>query len=174
MKSDKQTEKYRMLSWVFLVLSLLFMGMIFWFSSRDAGQSGSMSLPLAQLFHLPEWLVRKGAHMTEYAVLGVLYSGTCACRFGVPYRNCIQKEAADMKRAGEKPDKKAEVWTDRKILLAAWSMAVCYAATDELHQWFVPGRSCEVRDVCVDGAGALIGCLAAAEIWKLIRKHENE
>ena len=79
-----------------------------------------------------------------------------------------------MNRAGEKSDKKAKVWTDRKILLAAWSMAVCYAATDEFHQWFVPGRSCEVRDVCVDGTGALIGCLAAAGIWKLIRKHENE
>ena len=157
---------------MFLVLSLLFMGVIFWFSSRNAGQSGAMSLPLAQLLHLPEWVVRKGAHMTEYAVLGVLYSGTCACRFGVPGvpRGKPEQRAADGNRAGEKPNEKMAVWNGRKIVLVSWIAAVCYAATDELHQWFVPGRSCEFRDVCVDGAGAMIGCLAAAGIWKLIRK----
>lgn len=155
MKLDKQTKLFRISGRIFLVLSLLFMGVIFWFSSRDAGQSGAMSLPLAELLHLPEWVVRKGAHMTEYAVLGVLYSGTYACYFGAPRKT-------------------KAVWSGRKILPAAWITAVCYAATDELHQWFVPGRSCEFRDVCVDGAGALIGCLAAVGIWKLIRKHENK
>ena len=174
MKLDKQTKLFRISGRIFLVLSLLFMGVIFWFSSRDAGQSGAMSLPLVELLHLPEWVVRKGAHMTEYAVLGVLYSGTYACYFGVPRKKAEQRVTADGNGAGENPNGEAAVWTGRKILPAAWITAVCYAATDELHQWFVPGRSCEFRDVCVDGAGALIGCLAAVGIWKLIRKHENK
>ena len=32
-----------------------------------------------------------------------------------------------------------------------------YAVLDEIHQFFVPGRSCEIRDMCIDAAGVLIG-----------------
>ena len=31
------------------------------------------------------------------------------------------------------------------------------AVLDEVHQAFVPGRSCELRDVCIDSAGVLLG-----------------
>ena len=34
-----------------------------------------------------------------------------------------------------------------------------YAVTDEIHQFFVPGRSCEFRDVCIDTAGVAAGAL---------------
>lgn len=36
------------------------------------------------------------------------------------------------------------------------------AACDEWHQYFVPGRSCEVRDVALDVLGALAGILLLA------------
>ena len=32
------------------------------------------------------------------------------------------------------------------------------AACDEWHQYFVPGRSAEVRDICIDFLGVLTGC----------------
>lgn len=32
-----------------------------------------------------------------------------------------------------------------------------YAITDELHQLFILGRSCEFRDVCIDSSGVLFG-----------------
>jgi VanZ family protein len=40
-------------------------------------------------------------------------------------------------------------------------MGVLYAATDELHQHFVPGRHATVRDVAIDAGGVLAGVLAA-------------
>jgi VanZ family protein len=36
---------------------------------------------------------------------------------------------------------------------------VAYAATDELHQHFVPGRHAAFRDVAIDAAGVLVGVL---------------
>jgi VanZ family protein len=39
------------------------------------------------------------------------------------------------------------------------AVGVAYAATDELHQHFVPGRHAAVRDVAIDAAGVLAGVL---------------
>lgn len=40
---------------------------------------------------------------------------------------------------------------------AAVLIATVYGVTDELHQWFVPGRVADVRDLTADAAGALVG-----------------
>lgn len=42
----------------------------------------------------------------------------------------------------------------------ALAIAVTYAASDELHQHFVRGRTGAPRDVAIDAAGALIGLIA--------------
>lgn len=47
--------------------------------------------------------------------------------------------------------------------LVAWLIATGYAASDELHQALVPGRSAEVTDVLLDSVGALIG------VWLYVR-----
>jgi VanZ family protein len=41
----------------------------------------------------------------------------------------------------------------------AVAAGVAYAASDELHQHFVPGRHAAVRDVVIDAAGVLAGVL---------------
>jgi VanZ family protein len=41
----------------------------------------------------------------------------------------------------------------------AVAAGVAYAATDELHQHFVPGRHAAFRDVAIDAAGVLTGVL---------------
>lgn len=52
------------------------------------------------------------------------------------------------------------------------SVVLCglYAVSDEVHQYFVPGRSCEVRDCIIDLCGVLTGviiiCLITAGIEK--------
>jgi VanZ family protein len=51
-------------------------------------------------------------------------------------------------RAARRP-----VWSR---LLAFGLMAAVF---DELHQLFVPGRSCELRDVLIDLGGFALGCL---------------
>lgn len=49
-------------------------------------------------------------------------------------------------------------WGIEKTLPAV-SIGILYAVSDEIHQAFVPGRSCELRDMCIDAAGLLTGVL---------------
>lgn len=42
-----------------------------------------------------------------------------------------------------------------------WLLAIFYAATDEFHQSFVPGRGPSVIDVGIDAIGAFLGLLWA-------------
>jgi VanZ family protein len=71
-------------------------------------------------------------HFLEYAVLGVLVT-----------------VALGRKRA--------------PVALAWWSLALCavYAASDELHQLFVPMRMCDPLDWTVDVLGSSVGICAA-------------
>ena len=93
-----------------------------------------------QFAKMIDFPVRKCAHATEYAVLGVLILGT-AYSFSEDSR--------------------------KRSMLICWCAGTAYAASDELHQLFVPGRSCQFRDVCIDSAGVLAGVL----VFSLI-KHE--
>lgn len=45
-------------------------------------------------------------------------------------------------------------------------VASAYAASDELHQWFVPGRFADVRDWIADTIGAILGAsLYVCGMW---------
>lgn len=77
------------------------------------------------------YYVRKAAHVTEYAVLGIL----------------AVRALRDSMRS----------MPSRTLWGAAWLLATVYAATDEFHQVFVPGRTPKVTDVMLDSAGAIIG-----------------
>ena len=55
--------------------------------------------------------------------------------------------------------------------IAALGFAFCYASTDEFHQLFIPGRSGQFTDVCIDTAGAAIGLLLLAILLKIGRRH---
>ena len=46
-----------------------------------------------------------------------------------------------------------------------------YATFDEIHQYFVPGRSCEVRDVCIDLSGVAVGMVMYVLMWRLYYKY---
>lgn len=45
------------------------------------------------------------------------------------------------------------------LVIAGGILCVGFAALDELHQYFVSGRSCSVRDVMIDSCGSLLGIL---------------
>ena len=61
--------------------------------------------------------------------------------------------------------------TRRMHTLRALLIGMLYAASDELHQAFVPGRGPAVTDVLLDGVGVLFGIAAvlfvAVRIWKM-------
>ena len=60
--------------------------------------------------------------------------------------------------------------TLRKAALLAWTCATLYAATDEFHQLFVPGRAGLFTDVLIDATGAAIGLLLAVSIIALAKR----
>lgn len=145
---------------------LLWMCLIFFYSSRPASlsakDSGRIGMWIGRTFvpDFDKWTqerqqefagqidhpVRKAAHAGEYAVLGFLTAGVCARGKGessLKGKSGGRRKAADFART----------------LLLPWAIASAYAATDEFHQLFVPGRSGQVSDVLLDSAGVLAGVL---------------
>lgn len=97
---------------------------------------------------LTDFLVRKSAHFLEYTGLCLLLSFACAATWG------------------------------RRYTAVSLPIASLYAITDEVHQRFVPGRSCQAADWAIDTAGAALGLLCAGVLlWLWLRyrtkKHDK-
>ena len=54
---------------------------------------------------------------------------------------------------------------DKKIIIAIL-LCIIYATSDEIHQIFVPGRSCQIIDIVIDSLGSIMGIY----LYKLITK----
>jgi VanZ family protein len=89
-------------------------------------------------------LMRKSAHLTEYAILAVLL-----------WRGIHQRQAGS--------------WRAAVIALVA---AALYASFDEFHQSFIPSRTGTPRDVVIDCCGAILG-LAIASSWSRRRARDS-
>ena len=85
-------------------------------------------------------IVKKGGHMTGYAMLAASYM-----------------HAIHRTKSFKPPQ-----------LLAAFCLTILYAVSDEWHQSFTPGRSPSFLDVVIDGAGGLIGLALWALIRTLV------
>lgn len=59
--------------------------------------------------------------------------------------------------------------SEGKAMLYSVLATILYGVTDELHQFFVPGRTPEIYDLAADGAGALI-CISILYIVRRIRR----
>jgi VanZ family protein len=57
-----------------------------------------------------------------------------------------------------------------KALGLALLITAVYAASDEFHQSFVPGRTASVDDVLIDTTGALLA-LTTVEVWRRWRRN---
>lgn len=64
-----------------------------------------------------------------------------------------------------------QFWPKRWYLALVFT--ILYAVTDEIHQAFVPDRSCELRDIIIDSVAAGIGIGMAMLIRKLIRRQHR-
>lgn len=145
---------------------------IFTFSAQPSGESAQVSggvcyriaAGVNRVFHLGqseaqiqetalriEHPVRKGAHMSEYAVLSVMIFAMVGCLWW---------------KIGA-----------RNYFLAVF-FTFLYACTDEFHQRFVPGRSGSFGDVMIDTAGAALAMLfvflLAVPVRRKIKKIEME
>lgn len=124
------------------------MVVIFLFSNQDSTiskqQSGTIvdfieSLGSSLGEDVLTFLTRKAAHILVYLVLGVLVY------------NLVR--TYELSR--------------RRTVLISICVALGYAAFDEIHQLFIPGRSGELRDVLIDTTAASIGVGVYALIEKI-------
>ena len=75
--------------------------------------------------------IRKSAHVIEFFCLGLLVINVVKDYWKINY----------------------------KLILLCILFCMMYAVSDELHQHFVPGRSCEFKDVCIDTIGSSVGIM---------------
>ena len=60
----------------------------------------------------------------------------------------------------------------RSAIMISLIVGICYAGTDEIHQWFVPGRNSSIFDLIADAAGVVIGVILYNRI-KFIRSSKQ-
>lgn len=142
-------NNYRLL---FVLPAIFLMIMIFYFSSEEAEASTVTSTTFGKkIVHVVsdvlekklseqemeecavsfDKIVRKTAHMTEYAML---YFAVWLALFMNNHRN-------------------------KNIIILSICICVLYSMTDEIHQLFVKGRSGSIRDIGIDSMGILFGAL---------------
>jgi len=99
--------------------TLCFMAFIFFLSSLSGSSLSN--------FGSFDVFVKKGGHITEYAILSILLFRAFQSLFAA-----------------------------RKALILSAFVAVLYAVSDEYHQTFIPLREGTIRDVFIDSIGVLI------------------
>ena len=137
-----------------VLLLLLWMSLIFYFSAQPAAEStetsGLMAMFLYWLYRLfglhgisetvfletYMHLVRKAAHLIEFMVLGILV-----------FMNCHE-------------------FMKKELLFRSLLFSCIYAVSDELHQLFVLNRSCQITDMLIDCLGACLGVFLCHAIYE--------
>ena len=150
---------------LYLIPVIIWMIFIFYMSGKtgqeSSGQSGKISLFITNLLEkvrqdspqemqnlqdILELVIRKAAHMTEYAIL-----------FLLSYLAMVKISMSQSR------------FYNRSIAVL---ISLLYACSDEMHQLLVPGRSGRMIDVGIDMAGVLIVliCMILSKNtkWKII------
>jgi VanZ family protein len=155
--ADKKINKRK---FVFAVLTAAVMVCIFLFSCETADESSDTSgiivnlilnifyrnfenMTLAEQTEIMSQIshiIRKTAHFTIYAALGFFSS------FTVGQRKLFSKGS-----------------------LGVVLFCFIYAVSDEIHQYFVPGRSCMFADMLIDTCGGITGMTISFLIMKIFR-----
>ena len=161
-KHNTTDSKKRFLYMIPVIIWMIF---IFYMSGKtgqeSSGQSGKISLFITNLLEkvrqdspqemqnlqdVLELVIRKAAHMTEYAIL-----------FLLSYLAMVKISMSQSR------------FYNRSIAVL---ISLLYACSDEMHQLLVPGRSGRMIDVGIDMAGVLIVliCMILSKNtkWKII------
>ena len=142
----------KIMSWIML---LIWMRIIFYMSHQPGDVSSGQSdlvvkvlsfigIELNEYFgEITTLIVRKVAHFSEYLILFLL-----TCNVGKFYIE------------------------NKKNMMYSIVFVFIYACTDEIHQYFIPGRSMAFKDVLIDTSGAIIGYLVI-KLIKAIKTKKN-
>lgn len=152
---------------ILIILTVAVMTTIFLLSADNADESNAKSelfsdslvYKILATFDLSEeqiqkvidvsvLIVRKTAHFAEYAVLGFLLASVCVSFYLKP----------------------------SLTVPISFFTGTLYAISDEIHQYFVPGRSCQFSDMLLDSSGVICGItflLVIVLLYKFIQKKKN-
>ncbi len=154
-------QKYaKLISWIMVIFWMI---VIFLFSSQNADDSTQTSSASAKLLETLlnslsgifsekqidtltkncQLIVRKIAHFSEYAILGMF-----SC-------NALTKYDFHNKKT---------------VPLVSSAICLVYAISDEIHQYLVPERACRFTDVLIDFSGAVFGISFLIIILSIIKK----
>ena len=149
-----------------IILSIFWMILIFCFSNQTAVKSDTISRNIVTSFiidHIEgyglleeaeqnliadnlDFVIRKMAHFTEYAILGIFY--------------CITLIGFEINKK----------YSNKRLLFISSIMCCIYSMSDEFHQLFIEGRSGNIRDICIDTLGGITGAIFVILILKIIYK----
>ncbi|MCQ2455201.1 MAG: VanZ family protein [Clostridia bacterium] len=155
-----KTVIFRIISAILLIATMIF---VFNLSGQDAQESaelsGGVTFALFSLFYKGfaeatksqqlaiileySFIIRKTAHFLIYFGMGVF-----------SYLTFVS-------------------YTKLKFYLRqiiAFAVCFLFAVSDEIHQSFIGGRSCEARDVLIDGLGAAVSILILSAFCLCIKK----
>lgn len=148
---------------VFLVLSVLWMGVIFGFSSNDAEKSTRQSNTVTrlvlgilnpdfdemsqeqqdQLISKYDGIIRKLAHFAAYTALGIFTYAAAGSVSWIPDRLYIP-------------------------MSVSVPISVIFSCTDEFHQTMVDGRAGRISDILIDSSGVVFGTFLCIVGLKLV------
>lgn len=145
MKTDSKTK-------IHIILTVAVMAFIFIQSALPGEISGAESNVLVRFFagltgldaEVLSLIIRKAAHFTEFALLGM----------------CLAVNVRDICAMKGISPSRLFVWS------MSWLIGTAYAATDEIHQYFVPERACQLMDMCIDSAGVFVGVMIMVVVIK--------
>lgn len=143
---------------IFIICAVVIMVMIFCFSMQNSSESSGISGGVTEfilkkiirdykdmtttekkhLFKTAEHIIRKLAHFSVYTVLGLCMSSAVGRR---------------------------KIFSSGSLLTVA--VGFVYACSDELHQYFVSGRSCRFTDVMIDTSGVIAGIIISMILLRI-------
>ena len=150
---------------ILIILILIWMGIIFIFSNQPSETSGELSGNLSRkilsttgilgkinidnqekVVITTEKVLRKIAHYSIYLLGGILL---------MSYANLYK------------------ISTNKKMIYASIAGAI-YATTDEIHQYFIPGRACMWQDIWLDSLGVATGVCIMCLIYMIFNRKEEK
>ena len=141
---------------VFGLLAAAWLCVLFFFSGQSGEESGDLSGRLTRF--LFGWWIERGADeaLLEHNLRKCAHAGIFAVEGFLLGMSLL----SGMKRRAE---------------AAYLTLAGCavIAIANELHQLTSPERSCDVKDMLIDTAGAAAGLIAAMVLLHLFRKHRE-
>ncbi len=140
---------------------MCWMALIFYMSSQPQLESAATSnlatelifkiyaflfkkhIDIGEFFALYGQPIRKLAHFTEFMILGIL-----------SFVNCRE-------------------YSRKNDIVYPLLFSALYAVSDEIHQFFVEGRYCAVKDMLIDTSGAFCGILLCHLFIRWIEKRKQ-